>query len=71
MMPQHQYVSTSSNIVKPVYNGHPLDLKKVCSKGGCYNQGVPIDCFQIWKNGTQAGCCRQVAIVQRWLLAQV
>jgi hypothetical protein len=66
-------VKNFSKYRQPCVQWPPLGLKQVgrCSKGGCYWQGIPITYFQFWKIGDQAGHCRQVVVVQRWLLTQV
>jgi len=55
--------------VKPVYNGHPWDSKKVA-----FVQKWPL--FRGWSlkiiiNIDHTGCCRQVAVAKRWSLIEV
>ncbi len=58
--------------VKPVYKEHPWDPKKwQLFKSGCYSEVGPKNYHKYWKAEDHAGHCRQVVIVQRWLLTQV
>jgi hypothetical protein len=54
------------NTVKPVYNGHPWDSKK-CP---LFKRRSLVAGYS-YKIGDQTGRCKQVAVVQRWLLTQV
>jgi len=63
--------------VKPVYNDHPWDPKKVTIIPGVVivlRLGKNTVCAKfigLVGQGIQAGHCRQVVIVQWWQLAQV
>ena len=71
------HVYSFCNTVKPVHNSHPWDpqkvavVQRVAAVQGLVQNSRESQNSGLVGQGIRAGRCWQVAVVQRWLLAQV